>query len=145
MNDITLLLNAPTNSSLWQRREYVATPEVRQKISDALRGKKHNYKNGNCRAVVTPLGEFNSTLLAGQAHGIQGQIVRKIIKKGARGWYYKDTPGTDVNAPHIQNRRAVKTPLGSFKSRGAAARAHGCDVCVIDRKCIQGVPGYEYI
>jgi hypothetical protein len=145
MTDILLLLSASNNCGLWSRRDYVATPEARQKISQALRGKKHNYKNGNCRAVVTPLGEFDSILLAGQAHGIQGQIVQKIIKKGARGWYYKDTPGTDVNAPHIQNRQAVKTPLGVFKSRGAAAREHGCDVSVIDRKCRQGVPGYEYI
>ena len=145
MTDLELLLSGADDSSLWRRVGYDATPETRQKISDALRGKPKNYKNGNRRAVVTPLGEFDSTLLAGQAHGIQGQIVRKIIKKGARGWYYKDTPGTDVNAPHIQNRQSVRTPLGVFKSRGAAAREHGCDVSVIDRKCRQGVPGYEYI
>jgi hypothetical protein len=142
MFDIELILAGVPDRSLWR---YNATAEVRQKISDSQRGKPKNYKNGNHRAVVTPLGEFESVRSAGEAHGIQGQIVRKIIKKGARGWYYKDTPGTDVNAPHIQNCQAVKTPLGVFKSRGAAAREHGCDTCVIDRKCRQGVPGYEYV
>jgi hypothetical protein len=144
MSDLELLLSGEvTDRSLWR---LIHSPETRLKLSQTPK----NYKNGinpnlKFRAVVTPLGEFASVRLAGEAHGIQNQIVRKIIQKGARGWYYKDTPGTDVNAPHIQNRRAVKTPLGLFKSRGAAARAHDCDVCVIHRKCIQGVPGYEYV
>ena len=107
MTDIELLLNTPAKS-MSKYVKYSHTAETKAKNSILHKGKVpwnkgmtgvqtpwnkglHNVQDNfyKCRAVITPLGRFDSIKAAALAHGYtNGSTLQKRIKKGVPGYAY---------------------------------------------------------
>ena len=103
------------------------------------------------RAVVTPLGEFQTIAAAAKAHNVSKVIISK--KAGSKsvlhkGYYWKDHIVTgDVadgrNAHHL--RKGVCTPFGNFESTREAGRVLGINHSTITKRIKRGDFGYSYL
>lgn len=103
------------------------------------------------RAVVTPLGEFQTVAAAARAH----KVVKAVISRKAgslsilhKGYYWKDNivVGDAVdgrNAHHL--RKGVRTPFGNFESTREAGRMIGINHSTITKRIKRGDIGYSYI
>lgn len=97
----------------------------------------------NQRAVITPLGEFTSVSLAGKAHGISDDALRRRLynlacpeyryaipepQDEAKNYFKELTRGFDKTSVKVQ------TPLGIFNSIKSAAAAHNITIAALQHK-----------
>jgi hypothetical protein len=87
---------------------------------------KHDKNNGP-KAVITPLGRFNSIKSAADQYCVTEAVMKNFIKSKTNKIFSFDIENPST---HSSSRR-VLTPAGEFPSVAAAARFYGVSNCVI--------------
>lgn len=99
------------------------------------------------KAVLTPLGSFNSYRDAAAAHKIPESTFQDILRNKTEGFVDLGSERKIVAASegaHGMSRR-IRTPLGIFPFVGAASKAHGISNKTISRRCDENPDEYYYL
>lgn len=122
------------------------SPQKQRLLTTPLEiAREHSSKTAkkNQRAVITPLGEFDSVSLAGKAHGIGDDALRKRIFNHACPEYKYVNPEPqdedkmffkELTRGFDRTSVKVKTPLGIFNSIKLAAEAHKITIAALSHK-----------
>ncbi len=120
-----------------QKQRLLTTPLEIARAHSAKTAKK------NQRAVTTPLGEFESVSLAGKAHGISDDALRRrIFNLACPEYNYVNPEPQDKEKMFFKELTRgfgktsvkVKTPLGIFNSIKLAAEAHNISIGALSHK-----------
>jgi hypothetical protein len=136
-DSLRIFWSNPENRSLHSAR----MREIKKSWS--WNGSRSGSANPNAIPVVTPAGVFGSIADAGLHMGITGEAIRWRIKSKWPGYGYKG--GELYMGPKKSHSayRWVKTPLGTFYTLVAAAKALNVTTVTVRDRIKRKVDGYQ--
>jgi len=137
-------------------RKHWANPLIRKKQSERMTlikkdwswaGTRSGGNNPNSKVVITPNGSFASVKEAARYYGVTGEAIRYRISKKHYGYAYEGEPIGTVKPEQAFHPayRWVETPIGSFFTLVAAAKALGVVTVTVRSRIKRRVPGYAFI
>ena len=103
-------------------------------------GKNHP----NSKPVETPLGIFECVSGAAKAHNTRTSVIIYRCRNN-KGYRYISDKKNKNKHPLKLHKFPVRTPLGTFESATAAAKAHNITTSAMAYRCRQTQKGCEYI